>query len=199
MRSGELARRLRVSDTTVRDWCSQYGDLLSPQGRGAKPGAPRSFTDRDALILASVNLLRLEGRDHDDILLELQSGPIVNEIPDLPSAEEQRARDTMELVPGDAARRLYEQLKVESEGHQSALAVIKEMQDRERDLLREIGELKARAGLVEEKDSVIGRLDKQIEANTQRSDQEIAALKAELEAIRKQLDDERTRKRGWFG
>ncbi len=180
MRSGELARRLRVSDTTIRDWCSTYGDLLSPQGRGAKAGAARSFTDRDVLILASVNLLRLEDRDHDEILLELQSGPIVTQIPDLPSAEEQRARDTMELVPADAARQLYEQLKQESEGRQSALAVIEKMQDRERELLREIGELKQQVGATEGKDEIIRRLD------------------AQLQETKKQLEEERARKKGWF-
>lgn len=174
MRSGELAARLGVSDATIRDWTGLYAEFLSMRGRGAQPGAAREFSDADALTLSTVALLRAEGRSHDDIKEQLAEGFRTPELPDLPEADIQEAQRLTRYIPVDTAE----------EVRSLALKMVQERDaaiERERATQDKLAELERKLGQAE------GRLEL------------IPRLETEIAELKKQLEEERNRKRGIFG
>lgn len=177
MKSGELAQRLGVSDASIRNWAEMYRELLSPRGAGVQPGAAREFNEADALVLASVGLLRAQGVTHDDIRQTLQEGWRVEALPELPSAEETAARREIGLVPVEAAERWKDRYEL-------VAAQLLSLQERERDYLERIADLERQLG----------------EASGERKgkDAMIDELRNQIEALRADLAEAR-RKRGLFG
>lgn len=91
--SGELSKRLGVSDETIRQWSGEFGNWLSAVATPTAPmdgrrRAPRYFTDDDVQVLHTVAALRSEQKGYDEIKEVLQSGYRVESPPEEPSAPE---------------------------------------------------------------------------------------------------------------
>jgi DNA-binding transcriptional MerR regulator len=99
VKSGNLAKRLEVSPATIRSWADEYSDHLSAQAAPDATGAARKFDDRDQVIMATVADGRNQGLNHEQIHELLNAGKTVEELPELPTEEEEQARADIELVP----------------------------------------------------------------------------------------------------
>ena len=101
----DVARRLGLSDVTIRNWTRRYADTLSDSAAPA-PGSPRTFTPRDVNILAYVAACAADGMTHAQIARRLQetSFPDVLQAPEGP-AEPAEGIDTAEgqIAPQGAA------------------------------------------------------------------------------------------------
>lgn len=185
-----------ISDATVRDWSDRYADLLSEKGGGLDFGATRRFSEADALLLATVAQLRDEGLGHDAIRRALERGRRVEQMPDLPTPEEVEARARTELVPQAEADRWMAQVQFLSGELERLTARYQAELDRlsaERDAL--MGDLKAERGERAELERHAGRVEGELEQVRLRLD-EAQQERARLQAA---LDEERQRKRRWFG
>lgn len=83
MKTSELAKRLRISSSTVRAWASDYAAFLAPKAAGKQSGSPRSFSEADALVMATVANMREKGFAHEQIIdaLELDDPAAPTETP----------------------------------------------------------------------------------------------------------------------
>lgn len=102
MRTTKLARWLSVSDTTIKAWCAEYEDFLSPRAVGGD-GRRRYFDDRDSRILSHVARLRSESVRTEDIraaLAQLQKDDWHN-LPEMPPAPTNVA--PVSMIPREAA------------------------------------------------------------------------------------------------
>ena len=106
MTSGELAKRLGVSDQTIRSWSDRFAAFLSPLASPPAsrdgPRAVRTFTDEDAAALALVARLRSEARPYEEIAERLEAGE---------RGEPARAEDPGEALEYPPAPVLWGQLQ----------------------------------------------------------------------------------------
>jgi DNA-binding transcriptional MerR regulator len=109
--SVQLAKRLNVSAATIRNWTDEYADILSAVTQERLKGARRRYTERDALVLATVAELRDAGLTHDQIMSALQQGRLVEELPPAPTPEEEEARRAVALVSVSELHRALDQLR----------------------------------------------------------------------------------------
>jgi len=98
MKTGEVARRIDVSDNSVRNWTKAFGDFLSKSGRGGN-NRTRRYDEEDVITLATIAELRNMGLTFDAVRTSLESGKRVDSVPPLPNLEEDAARKSVELVP----------------------------------------------------------------------------------------------------
>jgi|GEM_PF-3562117 len=68
-RTHEAATMCNVTVNTVRNWCKEYGDFLSPSARGSSGN--RRFTGRDLDVLKYIAQLRSENMQKSAILQRL--------------------------------------------------------------------------------------------------------------------------------
>jgi DNA-binding transcriptional MerR regulator len=69
-RPADVAKQCGVSVNTIRQWCEDYGEFLSP---GAKvKDTPRILTERDLQVLERVSELRKEKLQRPQIVLRLR-------------------------------------------------------------------------------------------------------------------------------
>lgn len=157
MRSGELARRLGVSDPLIRKWSGQYAQYLTKRAGRPRPGQEREFDDSDQLVMATVAHLRDEGLGHDQIEQQLADGWRVEHVPPLPDPDVDEARRRVDLVPADRLARAMDridQLQVEVDRliaeRDKAVAESRAVMERLADLREELGSARARAELLEQ-------------------------------------------------
>jgi DNA-binding transcriptional MerR regulator len=195
VKSGELAKRLKVTDATIRDWSDRFDDLLSPSARRR----PRVFSPEDVLLIATVRRHREQDPPTPlpEIRERLEKGERVTELPDLPDAALEEARSITAYKPKDAFDEVKEHLA-------ELLAERNLAIERERAALQQIADLREQLGRLEgEKD----RAD-QLAVWLQQAQQRINELEhhyglaksdnAWLADQIQKLQAELERKRGWF-
>lgn len=181
MRSGELAERLNVSDSSIRNWSDLYGEFLSPKGKGVQPGAVREFSEADGLVMATVAHLREQAMPHEEIVDTLRSGWRIGELPTLPEPEEEEARREIQLVPVSDVERWRDRAQLAAEQLDQAIS-------RERSALSQIAELQREIGRLEGRSELVDRLEAEIER-----------LRGEVDRLRQERDKARNERRGPFG
>lgn len=107
MKTGDLAERLNTHPNTIRAWAREYSDFLSDKANAAR----RSYSEDDALVIATVANLRESGLLHEQIEQSLQNGTRVNSVPELPTPEEQAARESISLVPSSEYQRIIDRVQ----------------------------------------------------------------------------------------
>ncbi len=83
MKTGDLARWLNISVSSVKTWSREFGEYLSPAAQGGDNSARRYFDEQDARVLALVADLRGKNIPWEDIHATLASLQ-ANEWADLP-------------------------------------------------------------------------------------------------------------------
>jgi len=99
MKSTELARRLYVSDATVRHWTGEFAEFLSPDAAPEKAGTAREFNESDQIIIATIAALRGNGDSYDEIRAKLRNGTRLEEVPPPPEHELVRPEDGAMVSP----------------------------------------------------------------------------------------------------
>ena len=111
LKAGEVAKRINVHSNTVRNWSSEYAAFLSADAVGAGSGSRRRFTEHDAVILATIADLRAKGYTPTQVTEALQSGRVVDVLPNLPTPEEEEARRDVALVPVAQLERALDEVR----------------------------------------------------------------------------------------
>ena len=169
MKTGQIAKHLSVSPSTVRFWASEYATYLSDGATGLNmnKGATRVFNEQDALVLATIAQMRDKGETHEQIVSALDQGRLVNNVPSAPKQDEMQPRQTVGLVTVDELHRALDQiqflqLEIERLTEERDLALI----HRDRDvaeLNQKIAQLHAELGRAEGKLAIIERERKPFE------------------------------------
>jgi DNA-binding transcriptional MerR regulator len=107
----DLARLLNISTPSLRRWCSDFAQYLSPSATPPK-GKPRIFSEHDERVLLLIVHLREAGLEKDEIAvrLEMEQKRDWQGLPELP---EEFYPSTILSIPADqAASRAYEVAQV---------------------------------------------------------------------------------------
>lgn len=112
MKTTEIAKRLGVSTNTIRNWCKEYATFLSADAKVSGSGTVRHFSDRDALILATISDLRNKGLPHEQISKALAENRLVETLPGAATPEEEHVRRNLALVPLAQLQRALDQMQV---------------------------------------------------------------------------------------
>lgn len=103
MKTGELARWLDCSQSTIKNYTADFAAYLSAGAQGGG-GARRTFSETDARIIAHAYLLRQQNATPDEIHAELQNLQPDNwrNLPPMPQSADPNA-GPIELMPREAA------------------------------------------------------------------------------------------------
>ena len=108
--TAQVHHRLGIPKPTIRNWSAEYAAFLSDR---AQPdhGRARLFTHSDLIILNTVrHLTRSEGLSSNDLVrAQLAGGLRIEDLPDLPTAEERAALRSVSLIPADRLQRALDQ------------------------------------------------------------------------------------------
>jgi len=92
VRTSEIARRLNVSPNTVRNWTRDYQEFFSESITDRGAGARRRFANRDALVMATIADFRNKGLTKEQIIIALKEDRLLEQLPTLPTEEEEIQR-----------------------------------------------------------------------------------------------------------
>jgi DNA-binding transcriptional MerR regulator len=154
--TGDLAARLRVSGTTIRNWADRFSDFMEPAATPPS-GQIRAYSEQDALVLATIARESDRRAPTDEIkrLLKDESN-LVTELPTLlpavspaPKGSEGRALAQVQKLTWELAQSQQEIIRLESELERTR---------KERDSEREKGQAR-----VEELLRKIGALERELE------------------------------------
>ena len=70
---GEVAKLFGVNDQTIRVWCKQFADYLSP-GATPEKGTARDFADDDLKVFRYVQYALSRGHSYDEVWSQLRDG-----------------------------------------------------------------------------------------------------------------------------
>lgn len=70
---GEVAKTFGVNDQTIRVWCKQFAEYLSP-GATPEKGAARDFNDDDLRVFRYVQYALSRGHSYDEVWSQLREG-----------------------------------------------------------------------------------------------------------------------------
>jgi DNA-binding transcriptional MerR regulator len=171
VKSGELAARLGVSDSLIRKWSGQYARFLSPRAGSPQAGQDREFNEADQLLMSSIAHLRDDGKSHDEIEQTIDEGWRVEHLPAAPDPQTEELRSKVALVPVDRLHRALDRVQV--------------LEDEITRMARERDE--ARQG---EKQSAERIADLR---------EQLAEARTKAEFLERMLEEEKKRKRGFFG
>lgn len=161
MKTGDLARWLDISVSSVKTWSREFGEYLSPAAQGGDNSARRYFDEQDARVLALVADLRARNIPWADIHATLASLK-ANEWADLPP------------MPGAPPGVTPQPVVTQSEAQN---ALIQQRQT----LAREIALLNDRVNALQ------GALDEEREAHT-RTREALATARGELGVLQGKLE-----------
>jgi DNA-binding transcriptional MerR regulator len=80
----QVARHLKISDTSVRMWAREFAEFMTPDANPPK-GQQRAYDDSDVAVLGTIAALRSKLVEFDDIRAELANGVRVEPL-DAPGA-----------------------------------------------------------------------------------------------------------------
>lgn len=89
----QAAQLIGVHPNTIRQWCSQFADVLSPDATGR----PRLLRDSDIATLQIASQLRSEGISVADVLSRLREIPVVDRQTPHVDATTQPTEDSTQL------------------------------------------------------------------------------------------------------
>ena len=157
--TGDLAARLRVSGTTIRNWADRFSDFMEPAATPPS-GQIRAYSEQGALVLATIARESDRRAPTDEIKRLLKDeNNLVTELPTLlptvspaPKGSEGRALAQVQKLTWELAQSQHEIIRLESE-----LERVREERDSEREkrqarveeLLRKIGALERELELYE--------------------------------------------------
>ena len=84
--TGEIQKIFRVSAQTVRNWCHEVGEYLSPSATPAIPGTRRRFTEDDLKVFALIVSMTAADQTYKDVKEALANGKR-GALPELPEDE----------------------------------------------------------------------------------------------------------------
>jgi DNA-binding transcriptional MerR regulator len=111
LKAGEVSKRIGVHGNTVRNWSSEYADFLSPTAVGTGSGSRRTFSEQDAIVLATIADLRGKGFTREQVIEALKAGRLKAVLPNLPTPEEEEARRDVALVPVAQLQRALDEVQ----------------------------------------------------------------------------------------
>jgi DNA-binding transcriptional MerR regulator len=82
----------------VRNYARDFAEFLSPEAIGIEPNARRRYSERDALILATVADLRANGLTVEQVSEALHGGRLADKLPEAPTPAETQARESIALI-----------------------------------------------------------------------------------------------------
>jgi len=109
--TSELSKRIHRSTNTIRNWTETYAEFLSVSISERASGSSRNFNDRDALILATIADLRDQGLTPNLVKKALKEGRLLDAIPPLSTRDEERARESISLIPVSELNRAFDQVR----------------------------------------------------------------------------------------
>jgi DNA-binding transcriptional MerR regulator len=190
MKTGEVAKLLRVDRKTIRNWIDDYGleNIFSPGSRGLEGNIQRDLNEADLLALNTIRVQRAKGvTDWNEIKAHLERGEWETEFPTnatsadrhmIPADQMQQSarvmatvaeRDTA-LAQRDAALAQVAQLEGQVERIKEGDA---EKQKRIEELLREIGDVE--------------RLREELATERKENDKRIEELVREMGELREKI------------
>lgn len=167
-KTNDVATMLDITTETVRDWSKRYADYLSVNATPTT-GTTRTFTDEDVLVFTTINTLRKQGMNHDQVIEQLAEGTRIEDAGvdyDQLLATPQGRAMTIQRI-----NNLNERIS-ELEGSQDRMS--KELLQKEREIGRLEGELELQRGAREKLDEL---------------QSEIAVLRYRLEQYQQQEGD----------
>jgi len=91
----QVARSAGISVSSVRGWCKDFADYLSPEAN-PEPGKVRVFNDDDLSVYVTVATLRKQQLSYDEIREKLESGERAEPLPQ----PDQPGPETVQDTPG---------------------------------------------------------------------------------------------------
>lgn len=137
-RTSALAEMFDVHQNTIRSYVDKIEDKLSANATANK----RKYTYQDALIIYTVVKMRDIGIPFDDIVIAISEGKIEDSLPEVPSPEDEQARENVPIVhiPRDSylieQERLLNQITLIEQERDNALLQLQEAHE-DRDIMQE--------------------------------------------------------------
>jgi DNA-binding transcriptional MerR regulator len=178
MKTGEVAARVGVSRSTIRNWKDEFAEFLSPHLSKSGKGTILIYNDRDVRVLATIGHCREQRFTDEEIRNVLEDDANLVDMPPLPSKAELAAREKVQLVPVSEYRR---EIMALTEERDRITAERDEALEQVAALREEVGFLKGRLKREENETGEDQRLiDEIVKLN-----REIARLELMLEMERK--------------
>ena len=197
MKTGELARWLNISVSSVKTWSREFGEFLSPAAQGGDNSARRYFDEQDARVLAFVADLRDKNIPWEDIHATLKTlqakewtglppmptappgvtpQPVVTQSEAQSALVQQRQALTREIaILSDRVTDLQDKLEVEREAHSQTREALTAAQG-------QLGLLQGKLAILEPEREQYQALQKDIAA----TQQTLGELKGKLEIIERE-------------
>ncbi|GAB4528548.1 MAG: hypothetical protein OHK0046_47490 [Anaerolineae bacterium] len=164
MKTGEVAKRLKIDRKTITDWVERFPEFFSPGAKQEHGELQRDFSAEDERVLVTINHIRSVEKitDWDVIRSRLDNGERKSS-PWIEVSEDvipiHRAQETAKLLAENAAIRAeLDNTREQLERAERESARLREEAGREKErLLREIADLYKQ----------IGRLEAQLENKSQ--------------------------------
>jgi chromosome segregation ATPase len=204
MKTGEVAKILRVDRKTISNWIDDYGleEVFSPGARGLEGNIQRDLNQADLVALNTIRILRSKNVNWNEIKERLKRGEWETEFPSnvtgadhlMISAEQRQATYTIEtirerdvaLAQRDAALAEVTQLEEEVERIKESDAA---KQRRIEELLREAGDIERLREADAAKEKRIDDLNEELKA-LNRQVGEVERLRNEIERLRGDFSSE---------
>lgn len=93
----QVAQRANVHVNTVRNYSTDYADLLSPAARGTN--GPRLYSDNDVETICAIAALRKSGVPPADVVAHLQARPVIDVEATAPQESPQTAYNALQAPP----------------------------------------------------------------------------------------------------
>ena len=136
-----------ISHQTVKNWCKEFGDVLSPTAR-PESNKQRIFTDSDVMVFAKAHEMLKQGKNYADVRAALAAGQR-GQIPDT----------SLELMPAPVSGQvlaLRETLTVLQEENRRLQSALDEQRGRDKLLEEKLAAAEAEIKLLNRE---IGRLE----------------------------------------
>src|SRR5215207_3363220 len=158
MKPHDVAFRLKIATSTVRQWAAEYREYMSPYAAGGA-GRHRSFTELDVRVLNFIKEAKQRNQRHEEIepvLNQLREGawadlPFIPEEPNMasvPMVPEAAAHGALEAERRSLLREitfLHEQFREREEAYREQLqnkdVQLREQHERIATLMRQLGEV----------------------------------------------------------
>jgi len=136
-----------ISHQTVKNWCKEFGDVLSPTAR-PESNKQRIFTDSDVMVFAKAHEMLKQGKNYADVRAALAAGQR-GQLPDT----------SLELMPAPVSGQvlaLREALTVVQEENRRLQSALDEQRGRDKLLEQQLADAQAEIKALNRE---IGRLE----------------------------------------
>ncbi len=156
MKTGQVAKLLGKDPQTINNWADRFPEFFSAPSKG-QGGNQRDYNDNDIIILNTIRTMAGQRLSNVDIKAALERGEYVSALPD--SAAGAEITPVRVFAQSLAATQQLEETKKELVATEAALDQERRARsDDQEKYLREIAELKERAGRLEGKVEILREL-----------------------------------------